>query len=136
MSLIMTKEWLKASQYDLLTIERIVDVDYLTHIVAFHSEQSIEKSLKALMISKNIDIPKIHSLNRLLKLSEDVIKNYDIQIVNKLDKLYIDSRYPSELGLLPYGKPSFEDAKEFYKFALDIFDKVCKILEINKKDLI
>lgn len=136
MSLVMAKEWLKASSYDLLTVEKIADTDYLTHIVAFHSEQSIEKSLKALMVSKNSDIPKIHSLNRLFKLTEDMIKNSNTQIVNKLDKLYIDSRYPSEFGLLPYGKPTLEDAKEFYGFALDIFDTVCNILEIEKSELV
>jgi len=136
MSLVMAKEWLKASSYDLLTVEKIADTDYLTHIVAFHSEQSIEKSLKALMVSKNSDIPKINSLNRLFKLTEDMIKNSNTQIVNKLDKLYIDSRYPSEFGLLPYGKPTLEDAKEFYGFALDIFDTVCNILEIEKSELV
>lgn len=136
MSLVMAKEWLKASSYDLLTVEKIADTDYLTHIVAFHSEQSIEKSLKALMVSKNSDIPKIHSLNRLFKLTEDMIKNSNTQIVNKLDKLYIDSRYPSEFGLLPYGKPTLEDAKGFYGFALDIFDTVCNILEIEKSELV
>ena len=52
-----------------------------------------------------------------------------------LDKLYIDSRYPGDMGLLPYGKPTTEDAKEFYEFALNIFDKVCKILDIDKKEV-
>jgi HEPN domain-containing protein len=136
MILDVTKDWIRASNYDLLTIEKIVDIDYLTHIVAFHSQQSIEKSLKALIVFKEIDIPKIHSLNRLFKLTEYIIENYDIQIVNKLDKLYIDSRYPSEFGLLPYGKPTLTDAREFYEFALSIFDRVCKILDINKSELL
>ena len=32
---------------------------------------------------------------------------------------YIDSRYPGDMGLLPYGKPTLEDAKEFHEFALN-----------------
>jgi len=28
------------------------------------------------------------------------------------------------MGLLPYGQPTLEDAKEFYEFALDIFNRV------------
>ena len=55
-------------------------------------------------------------------------------IVDLLDKLYIESRYPSSFGLLPYGKPTLEDAKEFYDFALEVFNKVCDMLEINKEE--
>jgi len=29
-----------------------------------------------------------------------------------------------------------KDAKEFYGFTLDIFDKVCNILEINKSEIV
>lgn len=50
-------------------------------------------------------------------------------MLDKLNKLYIDSRYPSDLGLLPYGKPTLADAKMFYQFAKEIFDKVKAFLE-------
>jgi len=63
-----TKEWLKASNDDLLIISDIIHRENLTHMVAFH-----------------------------------------------------------------YGKPSSEDAKEFYDFALEIFNKVCGILDIKKE---
>ena len=39
-----TKEWLKASNDDLLTIGKLLNDAHLTHIVAFHAQQSIEKS--------------------------------------------------------------------------------------------
>ncbi len=39
------------------------------------------------------------------------------------------------MGLLPYGKPTLEDAKEFYEFANDIFERVCQILEVDKDSL-
>ena len=39
------------------------------------------------------------------------------------------------MGLLPNGKPTLDDAKEFYEFALDITDKVYNILEIEKDEL-
>jgi len=53
-----------------------------------------------------------------------------------LDDLYIESRYPGYLGLLPNGKPSLEDAKEFYDFALMIFNRICELLNIDKNELI
>jgi len=52
----------------------------------------------------------------------------------RLDQLYIESRYPGDLGLLPNGKPSKEDAKMFYDFAIMIFSKICNLLSIDKKD--
>jgi len=38
-----------------------------------------------------------------------------------LDQLYIDARYPGELGLLPDGKPSTSEAKEFYNLGMLVF---------------
>jgi len=63
----ISKEWLKASNDDILIIEQIINIEHLTHMVAFHSQQAIEKSLKALIEEYEIDIPKIHKLIRLKK---------------------------------------------------------------------
>jgi HEPN domain-containing protein len=131
----MSKEWVKAAYDDIILLEEIKNNKHLTSIIAFHSQQAIEKSLKALLIEQEINIPKIHSLNKLFNECKNQISLTDSQIVNKLDKLYIDSRYPGDMGLLPYGKPTIEDAKEFYTFAQDLFDKVCSILDIDKESL-
>ena len=52
--------------------------------------------------------------------------NYIIneEILSAFDDLYIDSRYPGNFGLLPYGKPTIEDAKEFYELAEDIYQYI------------
>ena len=134
MSLFMVKEWIKAAYDDILVLEEIKNNSNLTAMIAFHSQQSIEKILKAYLISKNIKILKIHSLNKLFSECND-LNLLDNEIVNKLDKLYIDSRYPGDMGLLPYGKPTLEDAKEFYDFALYVFREVCKILKIDTQDV-
>ena len=34
--------------------------------------------------------------------------------------VYIDSRYPGDLGLMPNGKPSLEEAEMYYLEALEI----------------
>jgi len=135
MSLIFAKEWMKAAYDDICVLHEIIRNPYLTNVVAFHAEQAIEKSLKALLLFMGKDVPKIHSLNKLLKICEDKLVCEQIDTGNKLDKLYIDSRYPADLGLLPYGKPTLEDAKEFYEFAQSIFDAVCAILGIDKNEL-
>lgn len=67
-------------------------------------------------------------------VSDFVVLN-DYTELNKLDKLYIDSRYPGDFGLLPDGKPGVDDARIFYEFAEELFDRVCKILNIDKTEL-
>ncbi len=131
MSLILAKEWLKSSHIDLESVKYIIEVEYLTSIVAFHSQQSIEKSLKALLSYNQLDVPKIHSLTKLFKICEDDIENENFDLISILDSLYIESRYPGDMGLLPHGRPTLKDAGEFYGFALNIFQEVCKKLDID-----
>ncbi len=130
----LAKEWLKASLSDLMNIEAILDNDFLTHISAFHAQQSIEKSLKAIIENSHRKIPKVHSLRKLVELV-DVPMAYDLELIRLLDSLYIESRYPTELGLLPHGKPTLEDAKEFYDFAKKVFQEVCEELDVSKDEL-
>lgn len=54
-----TMEWLKAGELDLRTTEKLLGDDHLTCIVAFHAQQLVEKSFKALFEERCLDIPKI-----------------------------------------------------------------------------
>ena len=133
---IMTNEWLKVAKDDLDLIKEILNRIHLTHLIAFHAEQCVEKSLKAVLEEFEQEIPKIHNLEKLLSLVKSYIDlDIDISIIEKLDKLYIDSRYPSDLGLLPDGKPSLIDASEFYEFAKMIYTKIYDFLSENRSDV-
>ncbi len=125
--------WLDAAADDLQLVEKILGEQNLTHLVAFHSQQAVEKTLKALMEYRRLDFQKIHSLNKLFKQCESYIKIDDNDLVNTLDALYVESRYPVELGYLPYGKPSVEDSRIFYQFAMDIHIKVKAIVGSGAK---
>jgi HEPN domain-containing protein len=52
----VTESWLRAAEDDLRVIERIVSDPRLTHRVAFHSQQCIEKSLKAVIEEYEIGV--------------------------------------------------------------------------------
>jgi len=92
-------------------------------MVAFHSQQSIEKSFKALLEHHKKKIPKQHDLLRLKELIGPEIATDD-DLLDTLNQLYVDSRYPGDLGLLPYGKPSLDDTRLFYDYAKKLFDEV------------
>lgn len=125
----ISSEWLKAAYDDLLVIEEIIEKEYLTHIIAFHAQQCVEKSFKAILEEFERDIPKIHNIEKLLELIRPFMKiDVDMKIVMALDKLYIDARYPTEMGLLPDGKPTLQDAARFYKFATFVYKSVKNFL--------
>ncbi|MDD2567743.1 MAG: HEPN domain-containing protein [Thiovulaceae bacterium] len=132
---VFTKEWLRAAHDDLLTIEELLDNPNLTHILAFHAQQCVEKLFKAILEEHEIDTPKIHKLLKLQNILPVKLADIDKDILNILDELYIESRYPGEMGLLPHGKPSTGDAKEFYAFAISTFNKVCILLNIDPKEV-
>ena len=121
----VSEQWLNAAEDDLRVIRRIGDDDYLTHMVAFHSQQCIEKSLKAIIEEYELGHIRIHNLGRLFEVVKPQA-TFDVEVVliEKLDKLYIDARYPGELGLLPNGKATLADAKEFHDFAKSIYEQV------------
>ena len=55
----LTREWLNAAGDDLLTIENLQYNPILTNIIAFHSQQAIEKILKAIMEEYEISFIKL-----------------------------------------------------------------------------
>jgi len=119
MKINMSQEWLKSAKLDLETAK---------YIIGIHSQQAIEKSFKAIIEHKNEKIPKQHDLLKLKKLVDDILDIDNDDLLDSLNTLYIDSRYPGDMGLLPYGQPTIEDAKEFYHFSQEIFDEVSKII--------
>lgn len=131
----LSQEWLKSAYSDLVVIDSIVDNDIVTHMTAFHAQQAVEKSLKAILESKKITVPKKHDIRMLKKLVSEYIIIDDDYILDALNTLYLDSRYPSSFGLLPEGKPTLDEAKEFYNFAQNVFNEVCSILNIDQKEI-
>ncbi len=93
----------------------------------FHSQQCIEKCLKDILEENEVLVPKIHSViklhaliiektNHIISVSEE-----DLDLV---DLVYIDSRYPSGLGMLPSGFPSREDAAQILRIAQTVYKEI------------
>ena len=126
--------WLRAAEEDLSVIGSLLHSKLATVAASFHAQQCVEKSLKAVLEEYSKRVPKIHDLDILFS---EVKKYFDIEfdkfIINKLNMLYIESRYPGAFGFLPNGKPSSEDVEEFYAFATSIYDTVRDHLTTKSK---
>ncbi len=116
-----TEHWLDSAEDDLTVIGEIIDNEHLTHMVAFHSQQAIEKSIKAVLEEKENHVPRIHNIITLKGKIENYIElAVDQELFDQINELYIGSRYPMDLGLLPDGKPSKEIAEKFFSIATEI----------------
>ena len=131
----LTKEWLNHAKKDLLVVEKILDDENLTNIIAFHSQQCIEKAFKSILIFYTGEIPRIHNLLKLYGMISEYEKiDVDLQSLKRINETYIDSRYPSDLGLLPNGQPSLKTVKEFYNTAKEVFQQVNSKINSKIKD--
>ncbi len=120
-----TKDWLNSAENDITLNINILHIETLTHLAAFHAQQAIEKSFKSVIEEFELGFIKTHSLERLYGIVKNYLKaefNYDLLIL--LDQLYIDARYPGEMGLLPNGKPSLSEATDFHLLSQTIWQEV------------
>ena len=123
------KEWVRFAQNDLQSAKVLVNQDKLTTVVAFHVQQCIEKSFKAILELYDKKIPRVHDLRKLLHLLKDegicIEFNLNEDIFDQINQVYIDTRYPGDFGLLPEGEPSKSKVVEF----LDEAERIYNIAE-------
>ncbi len=120
----ITQDWLLSAEMDLKAIERMLDDEFLAPVACFHAQQCVEKSLKAILEEKGVRYPKTHDVLRLYGLVSGVVHlELDLRTLQIVNDLYIDARYPGDLGLLPHGRPTLDDARRFYQFALEVYQK-------------
>jgi HEPN domain-containing protein len=127
----LVNDWIVLAEKDIKAASVIINEEYLTNIVAFHCQQAIEKFFKAYILDCDKPLFKIHDLPKLYGMIKE-IKDLEIDedLLSIINETYIEDRYPGELGLLPDGMPSNEQAHDFLNFAKHIEEKIKN--ELNK----
>ena len=98
------ENWLKSAEYDLKAAQILLEKGQF-HLVAFFSQQVVEKSVKAILYRNN-ESPWGHSIAELINNNDylDDIKNIpDREKLGELDLHYITPRYPDSV---PNGNPA------------------------------
>ena len=127
------KEWIKFAKTDLQATIALITEENLSTVAAFHTQQCVEKSLKAVLELYNKKVPRTHDLIKLLQKIEEEKININMKIneevLDQISQVYIDTRYPADFGLLPEGKPSINKVKEFLDEAESIFNQTVQLIE-------
>jgi HEPN domain-containing protein len=131
----ITQQWLDYAKADLMNCEQIFDNAFLSNIISYHSQQTIEKCFKAIVEQNGLKFERIHNLFKLQSKIESYITfEVDLDKLELLDKVYTSSRYPGEIGLMPDGKPALEIAQQQYVFAKYVYEKTIAMLEIQNRN--
>ncbi len=83
--------------------------------ICFHSQQCVEKLLKAYLIFHGKEIRKTHDIAELIEICKEVNPEFEELLkwdVDKLTKYAVEIRYPDDMYF-----PTFEEAEEARKLA-------------------
>ena len=125
-------EWLVKAWHNLATARLLYNADHYTDIIAVEIHYCCEKSLKAFLAYENKKIPKTHDLVDIYELVRDHIDlEDDLILLKQITKYHIEESYPT----FERAMPTKEEIKEVLDFTEYLFDKVCKILNVDKESL-
>lgn len=123
------ESWLNAAGDDLAVVNEIFKNENLTNMTAFHCQQAVEKSFKAVLEEFEGKVPRLHDIITLKeRISPYINISVDEDVFVQLNELYLEARYPSDMGLLPCGKPSPDIALKFFRLAGEIYNNIKEIL--------
>ena len=124
-----TKDWLIIAEDDLLAAKTLAHETRLSNLVSFHCQQCIEKCFKAIIEEQNKPFIKSHDLIRLQLNANIHLSDSEAILLGLINEVYIDARYPGDLGLLPHGKPTFSEIEIFIQFCDTILERLKLLLD-------
>ena len=127
-------KWLFKARNDLKVAENEIKLsseDMVTDAICFHSQQAVEKYLKAYLIFVNIDFKRSHNLEYLLEICIDKDDDFSSLEIGDLSFYAVEVRYPDDFYI-----PTKQEAKECLEQARKIKEFVFKKLNINDADVI
>src|SRR5450759_2396656 len=119
-------DWLAKAATDLLVCERLSSQGaWFSEAIAFHAQQAAEKSLKALLVARQVEFPKTHDIERLVELVAlgDAALAETLADAAELTPFGVEYRYPGE-----YAPVTAEAANACVSLARKVHDEISKRL--------
>jgi HEPN domain-containing protein len=128
--------WVVFAEKDMLAVAEIIENQSLTNVATFHCQQAIEKYFKAFILENDKPLMKIHNLLALYGTIKEIIDfGFDEDLLSTVNDIYLESRYPGEIGLLDNGSmPTVEQVNKFFVFAKEVEAKIKDELSKNDKE--
>jgi len=125
------KRWLTFAEKDRQTCEQIKDSQGLRAIAAFHVQQTIEKSLKAILVCQGQNPPRIHDLVRLAALVTATVGEWAVNTdeLERINQYYTFSRYPQAFETDDSEKPSAAELYSMVSTGRKILDHARQLVE-------
>lgn len=123
-----TKNWLEYSKEN-LEASKVLLESKLFNACLQNIQQSVEKTLKSLMIEKDIPFKKTHSILELKQILSGfgILISLDDDDCDFFDSIYLPSKYPVS-SVLPYFYPDEKICRQAYDLAYNLLNDVIKIL--------
>lgn len=123
-----TKEWIEKAEGDYRTAlrERRVRKDPNHDAVCFHTQQCIEKYLKAILTEHEITFPKIHDLVKLGEMCLYItpeLKSLEAEL-DLLSRYAIAFRYPGAIATKEEAKAAIKAMEKVRKLTRDYLTKL------------
>ena len=121
------RKWLVKANGDLKVAENEIKLsseDMVTEAVCFHSQQAVEKLLKAYLVTRNIEFGKTHNLEFLLELCIKQDSRFKDINVGNLSFYAVELRYPDE-----FYTPTAEEARQCIEIARKVNEFVLRKVE-------
>jgi HEPN domain-containing protein len=128
------KLWLIKAFEDYMSIKTLLDsplMEYTTSIICFHSQQMVEKLLKAFLTYHNIQFPRTHLLETLRQICLELDEEFQNLNFKNLSIYAVEVRYPDEFDI-----PPIEEANECVEIALQIKDFILNKLNITEDEIL
>lgn len=121
----LVKEWFEIALVDLRTARHLFETmcPQPLEIVCYHCQQAVEKVLKAFLVDREIEPPRIHDLERLCLMCVEHDQSFvPIQeSCRELTAYAVSARYPSHVEIEEQDAVfALKEAERIYTFCSDL----------------
>ena len=124
-------EWLNKAYHHLGSAKILYEAKHFTDVIGVDLHYAIEVTLKSMLAYENKKIVKTHDLIELSLLIEDKINfnKEELRLLAIVTTYHIRGSYPPKDRKLP----SYEEIGIVLNFSIELFSKVCTILNIKEE---